>query len=239
MNFKTSFLLALTSVSLLSGAGPTHWVVTWGASAAPPREETEMRAAKLAFENQTIREIVHSSIGGDSVRVRLSNAYGKRTAEIGAAHIALSGKKSDIVPGSDHALTFSGRPTISIPPDAVVVSDPVKMEVSAAQDVTISLFFPKQTVGAGVHYSAQQTAYIGSGDLTGAASMTQPETVESWVFLGAVDVMAGERASTLVAFGDSITDGAHSTTDANHRWPNFLADRLLAKHKRGEIGILD
>jgi len=94
-------------------------------------------------------------------------------------------------------------------------------------------------VGAGIHYSAQQTTYIGQGNLTASASIPQATTVESWVFLSDLDVMAPERASTLVAFGDSITDGAHSTTDANHRWPNFLADRLLARPERREIGVLD
>lgn len=198
-----------------------------------------MRTEKLAYENQTLREIVHSSIGGDTVRVRLSNAYGKQAVEIGAAHIALSAKGADVVPGSDHVLTFSGRATVSIPPNAMVVSDPVKLNVPAAHDVAVSLFLPKPSVGAGIHYSAQQTTYIGQGNLTVSASIPQATTVESWVFLSDLDVMAPERASTLVAFGDSITDGAHSTTDANHRWPNFLSDRLLARPGRREIGVLD
>src|SRR4051812_27964061 len=106
MNFKTPFVLALAFASLSSGEGQTHWVVTWGASAAPQREEAQMRTAKLAFENQTIREIVHSSVGGNTVRVRLSNAYGKQTAEIRAAHIALSGKKADIVAGFEPTLAL-------------------------------------------------------------------------------------------------------------------------------------
>jgi lysophospholipase L1-like esterase len=198
-----------------------------------------MRTEKLVFENQTLREVIHTSVGGDTVRVRLSNAYGKQAVEIGAAHIALSAKGSDVAPGSDHVLTFSGRATVSIPPNALVISDPVKLAVPAAHDVAVSLFVPEAAVGAGVHYSAQQTTYIGQGDLTASASIPQAATVESWVFLSDLDVMAPERASTLAAFGDSITDGAHSTTDANHRWPNFLADRLLARSGSREIGVLD
>ncbi len=239
MNIRTAVILGFAFASVSLAAGHSHWIVTWGASASPQQDEAQMRAEKLVYENQTLREIVHSSVGGDTVRVRLSNAYGKQAVEIGAAHIALSAKGSGVVPGSDHVLTFSGRATVSIPPNALVISDPVKLAILAAQDVAVSLFLPKAAVGGGVHYSAQQTTYIGQGDLTAAASIPQAATVESWVFLSDLDLMAPERASTLVAFGDSITDGAHSTTDANHRWPNFFADRLLARSGHREIGVLD
>ncbi len=238
MNIKSALLLnlAFASVSL---AGPSHWVVSWGASASPQRDEAQMREEKLTYENQTLREIIHSSIGGQTVRVRLSNAYGKQAVEIGAAHIALSTGKAGIVPDSDQVLTFSGQATVTIPANAVVVSDPVKFNLPAGRDVAISLFLPKATMAAGIHYAAQQMAYIGEGDLTGSASIANAATVESWIFLSDVDVVGPERASTLVAFGDSITDGAHSTTDANHRWPNFLADRLSARRGHAEIGVLD
>jgi lysophospholipase L1-like esterase len=239
MNIRTVFLWALACNSIALAAAHTHWVVTWGASPSPQREESQMRQDKLAFDNQTIREIIHTSIGADTVRVRLSNAFGKDTVEIGAAHIALTAKQSEIVPGSDHVLTFGGRPTASIPPNAILVSDPVKLNIPSAHNVTISLFLPKATLGGGIHYSAQQTAYVGQGDLSGAASIPNAATVESWVFLSDLDVLAPERAATLVAFGDSITDGARSATDANHRWPNFLSDRLRARRGASEIGVLD
>jgi lysophospholipase L1-like esterase len=120
-----------------------------------------------------------------------------------------------------------------------VVSDAVKLDLPPNRDVTISLYILKPTVGAGIHYAAQQTAYIGAGDLTGAASMPGAKTLTSWVFLSDLDVAASGEASTLIAFGDSITDGAKSTTDANHRWPNFLVERLTGKQKHAPIGVLD
>jgi hypothetical protein len=184
-----------------------------------------MRTAKLEFENHTLREIVHTSIGGAAVRVRLSNAYGKQPVDIGAAHIALRAQGSGTIAGSDHALTFSGQTAVSIPPDALVLSDPVKLNVPASGDLAISIFLPKAATGAGIHYSAQQTSYIGRGDLTGAATISEAATITSWVFLTGVDVLAPESTSAVVAFGDSITDGARSTVDANRRWPNILADR--------------
>ena len=236
MLIKTTPAVFLIFASLADAQ--SHWVATWGASPAPQlADEMQMRTAKLAYDNQTLREIVHASIGGGSIRVRLSNAYGKEAVEIGSAHIALRAKASEIVAGSDRALTFSGRPSVSIPPNALVLSDPVKLNVAAASDIAISLFLPKPALGAGIHYSAQQTSYTGPGDLTGAASFPESATFTSWVFLTGVDVLAPAAASAVVAFGDSITDGARSTVDANHRWPDILAGRLLAK--RREIGVLD
>jgi len=239
MKTKIAFLLALAFTSTALKAEQTHWVVTWGASPAPQLPLEEMRAAKLEFANQTLREIVHTSIGGAAVRVRLSNAYGREPVEIGAAHIALRAQGSGTVAGSDRALTFSGRTAVSIPPNALVLSDPVKLNVPAAGDLAISVFLPKAATGAGIHYSAQQTSYIGPGDLTGAASISEAATVTSWVFLTGVDVLAPESASAVVAFGDSITDGARSTVDANRRWPNILADRLLAQRSRKNVAVLD
>jgi lysophospholipase L1-like esterase len=237
MKIKIAFLLAFALIS--PAAEKTHWVVTWGASPAPQLPAQDLRAAKLEFENQTLREIVHTSIGGAAVRVRLSNAYGKHAVDIGAAHIALRAKASGTVAGSDHALTFGGRTAVSIPPDALVLTDPVKLNVPASGDLAISIFLPKAATGAGIHYSAQQTSYIGGGDLTTAATISGAATVTSWVFLTGVDVLAPESASAVVAFGDSITDGARSTVDANRRWPNILADRLLAQRSRKNLAVLD
>ncbi len=233
-----ALLLAFASAALAAGAD--HWIVIWGASPAPQlADEAQQRAAKVLFDNQTLREIVHTSLGSGTLRVRLSNAYGKQTLEIGAAHLALRAKGSEIVSGSDRALTFSGRAAVAIPPNALVLSDPVKLDAAAAADLAISIFLPKAAAGAGIHYGAQQTSYIGSGDLTGAASFPQPGTIASWVFLTAVEALEPAAASTVVTFGDSITDGARSTADTNHRWPDILAGRLLARHGRSPIAVLD
>ena len=237
MHIRKDWLLAVLVSAPLAFA-QTHWVVTWGASPAPQLQDTaQMKAAKLVFHDQTLREIVHTSIASDTVRVRLSNAYGKETVEIGAAHIAVQAQGSGIVAGSDRVLTFGGRPVVSIPANALVLSDPVKLDTRAAADLAISIYLPKAASGAGVHYAAQQTSYIGSGDLTAAASFSKAETITSWVFLTGVDALAPHDASAVVAFGDSITDGARSTVDTNRRWPNILAARLQERNRR--IGVLD
>lgn len=243
MRLFSSTLLALTlcfSAYSAEKKSQAHWIGTWGAS--PSRQLTtpaEIEKAKLNFANQTLREIVHVSVGGSLIRVRLSNAYGKESVTIGSAHIALRQNGAAIVPGSDHALSFSGQPQITIPPNALVLSDPIDLKVASASDLAISIFLPQSITGAGIHYSAQQTNYVASGDQSSAADLPGATTLTSWVFLTGVDVAAPLNASSVVAFGDSITDGARSTNDTNHRWPNFLAARLLARHTGAPIAVLD
>jgi lysophospholipase L1-like esterase len=218
-------LLALSSALLLasvSGA-QTHWIGTWGASPSP-----QLPKNTLGISAQTtLREIVHVSAGGSLVRVRLSNAYGKEAVEIGSAHIALRDHGAAIVAGSDHALTFGGEASVSIPPNALVLSDPISLNAAPSADLAISLFLPKAGLAAGIHYAAQQTNYSAQGDLTAAPDLPGAATSTSWEFLTGVDVEAPASAATIIAFGDSITDGSRSSNDTNHRWPNFLADRLL------------
>jgi lysophospholipase L1-like esterase len=236
--FATSVLLVFAAVG--HAAETVHWIGTWGASPAPQlANPASMLSEHLLFENQTIREIVHTSVAGRVARVRLSNAYGREPITIGAAHIALRKSESAIAAGSDHQLTFAGRASVFIPADATVLSDPLDVDVPALSDVAISLFLPKAAVAAGIHYSAQQTSYVGAGDLTAAQSISDSVKITSWVFLTGLDVSAPASGATVVAFGDSITDGAKSTVDANRRWPNVLAERLASPKAGSPIGVLD
>ena len=232
------FVVLALALCPLSFAAQAPWVVSWGASPAPQLPTASlMQSQKLTFENQTLREIVHLSLGGKTLRVRLSNAYGSRTLEIRSAHSGNALQRFQLsVPGSDRPLSFGGRSFVSIPPNALVVSDPVDLDVPASSDLTVSLFVDKAE-GSGIHYAAEQTSYVASGDLTAAASMGDAQKINSWVFLSDVDVVASKSACTLVAFGDSITDGAHSTPNTNQRWPDLLAQRLLARHR--PLGVLN
>ncbi|MBV8866209.1 MAG: SGNH/GDSL hydrolase family protein, partial [Acidobacteriaceae bacterium] len=124
-------VLATSSSGQNSGTPPARWVGTWGASPSPQLPDpAQMKKAKLTFANETLREIVHVSVGGALIRVRLSNAYGKEAVEIGAAHIALRAQGAAIIPGSDQTLTFSGQSSITIPPNALVLSDPISLKVA-------------------------------------------------------------------------------------------------------------
>ena len=195
----------------------------------------------MHLTNQTLRQIVHTSIGGSKVRVVFTNAYGTAPVTIGAAHIALRDKQSAIQPASGRPLTFSGKPTITIPANAVMYSDPVTMTVPQMADLAIDLYLPGTTnapVTTTMHASALQTNYISeTGNYAGKATIPEVGAARSWFLLSRVDVVAADATGAIVAFGDSITDGAGSTADTNNRWPDHLAQRLLAQGMR--MGVLN
>ena len=222
--FTVAFLAL--SFAAVAAAPAAHWVVSWGASPSPLPDEAHIRAKGLEFSNQTLREIVHLSIGGSAVRVRFSNFFGRQSLEIGSAHLALRRNDSTILPSSDRALTFGGATGISIPPNAFVLSDPVKLAVPAESDLAVSIFVPHGTTAAGFHSFAQQTSYVGAGDQTAAPSIANPRSITSWIFLAGVDVSAPPSAAAIAVFGDSRVDGDGSTPNANRRWPDVLAQRL-------------
>ena len=185
--------------------------------------------------------IVHTSIGGHRLRVQLSNAFGAGALQIGAAHIALRDKDSAIVAGSDRPLTFGGRPSFNIPPAAEALSDPVDLDVPKLSDLVISIYVPVEIATPTIHLTGLHTTYISKqpGDLTGAPSIAEAQTVQLWYWISAVDVEVPEKAGLIVAFGDSITDGATSTPDANRSWPSQLAQRLAADKKTENIAIVN
>jgi lysophospholipase L1-like esterase len=209
------------------------WFGTWGTGPAGSI------GAAPQFADQTLRQIVHTSAGGDRVRVRISNTFGTGPVLIGSAHLALRSSGASIVAGSDRALTFSGKSSISIPAGGLVLSDPAVLEVPPLSDLAVSIYLPEPAVADTNHALALQTSYIASGNVTGAASLPGAATTASWNFLTGVDVSGGHRGATVVCLGDSITDGANSTPDTNRRWPDVLARRLQARHELSGIGVLD
>jgi lysophospholipase L1-like esterase len=185
--------------------------------------------------------IARASLGGKSVRVRLSNALGASTVAIGAAHIAIHAKGSAIVAASDRALTFSGKPSASIYAGEVLVSDPVSLDIAPLTDLAVSLYLPGETGPPTSHTFALRPTYIShEGDFTAHAEIPDPAaTMESWYWLAGIDVLASKDAFTIVAFGDSITDGDQSSLDSNHAWPSLLAARLQANKSTSHVGIVN
>jgi lysophospholipase L1-like esterase len=235
--------------------GQEHWVATWAASpqqvrlpAAPPPAAAPAQGAAPApagprpiasFNDQTVRMLVRSSIGGSRLRVQFSNTYGTTPLALGAAHIALHGKDSAIVDGSDRALVFNGKPSVSIPPGALVLSDPVDLQVPKLADLAVSIYIPGETGPPTMHATGLRTTYITKGDSAAARALTDTTTTASWYYLSAIDVAAPADAATIVAFGDSITDGATSTVDTNSSWPSFLAQRLAANPATANWAIVN
>jgi lysophospholipase L1-like esterase len=218
-----------------------NWVGTWTASPQPP-EPPFVAPTPAQFENQTVRQIVHTSIGGKVVRVRLSNEFGRTPLVVGATHIALQqpGGGASIVPGTDRALTFGGRASVTIPAGAPVISDPIAFEVPALTNLAVSIHLPNLSTATTHHSLGQQTTYISSqGDFTASPILPVAQTTQSWFFLTGVSVATRSSAAAIVAFGDSITDGFNSTVDANRRWPNLLAQRLQAHARLRHLAVLD
>jgi lysophospholipase L1-like esterase len=218
-----------------------HWITTWSASMQVPFNIPGRPPISQGFDNQTIRMIVHTSVGAHRVRVRLSNQFSKDPLVIGAAHIALRAQGGAIVPASDHALTFSGQPSFAIPAGAMVISDPVDMDVPELGDLAISVFVPGKVDSPTQHGTGLHPVYVaGPGDFTGKTEITDVSKQESWFFLSGIDVTAPKDAGVVVAFGDSITDGARSTVDANAAWPSELGRRVLAVHgAHHELAVVD
>jgi lysophospholipase L1-like esterase len=230
-----SLLVALPGLGLAADQKPTvpsagDWIDTWTASPQPVWEAEFFAPINIprSLRNQTVRQIAAISIGGNRVRVVLSNEYGSKPLLIGAAHVAVAGSGAGIVAGSDRVLSFDGHTSVTIPPGAPVISDPVDLTVAPVSNVAVSIFLPEQTPLTTFHWEGVQTAYISpEGNFTGDSEMKTDSTVKSRLFLSDIMVDAPPKARAVVAFGDSITDGANSTTDANHRWPDILARRLV------------
>jgi lysophospholipase L1-like esterase len=186
--------------------------------------------ADRGLTDQTVRNVVFLSAGGDRVRVRISNAFGTAPLRVGAASVALAGAGPATVPGSAHPLRFAGRRSVLVGAGGDALSDPVPMSVAALQRLAVSVFLPQPTGPATQHWDAQQDNFLAAGNRTGAAGATGfSTTISCWMFAAGVDVHPSPRvAGTVVTLGDSITDGANSTVGANHRYPDFLARRLQA-----------
>jgi len=240
--FFAAVVLAVATTGVLgpsvaaSGRHDEHWVGSW---ATAPQG---VLGQPSQYNNQTLRLIVHTTIGGNQVRVRLSNELGNERLFIGAAHIALRNAEQSIVFGTDRTLTFSGAPAITIPPGAPVLSDPVTLDVPPLSDLAVSVYIPHPTSVTTVHQLALQTSYLSppdSGDLTGTHTLLAPTSIGSWPFLTGVHVTAAKRAGAIVILGDSITDGAGSTRDTNRRWSDVLSERLQARRSLDHLGVVN
>lgn len=225
-------LLCFAAVGVFAEtAVDAHWVNTWGA--APDTAGPPLKA-------QTVREVIRTSIGGSGLRIRLSNLDGAGPVTIGPVHVALSTGESAIQPGSDHAVKFDGKSTVTIAKGQSALSDAVAMRVAPLQSLAVSMYLPTETGVSTLHATGIATTYITqSGDTTTSIALPNSEVVPSRFFLTDVEVNANPSARTFVAFGDSITDGMNSTSDTNRRWPDVFASRLQAEPALASIAVVN
>jgi lysophospholipase L1-like esterase len=226
---------AVTPAGAASAHGrPARDVGTW---AAPPT--TIPPTGPLTLDHQTVRHVAHLSIGGERLRVRLTNEFGDTPLRIGEVHVARragTGASTDAEPGTDRRVTFGGRPSALIPAGAPLVSDPVELRVPDGGDLLVSVYLPSPTPVTTLFAFSYQDNVIAAGNVTAARHVTATQTLQQVLFLSGISVQS--PASAIVTLGDSITNGANTTADLNHRWPDLLAARLRqARIDRGVVNV--
>ncbi len=217
---------------------PARWVGTW---AAAQTAAALHGPAATGFTNQTLRMIVHTSVAGEQVRIRLSNVFGTKSLTIGHATIGRPAGGAAIQAGSGRDIMFNGRATVTLPRGVEMRSDPVVMDLPAMVDLAVSLWIPLDSGPATYHSTSRETTYLGAGD---HASDELPsafrDTVASWFYLSGVDVLTRHARGSVVVLGDSISDGFGAKIDANHRFPDDLAQRLaVLPESRAAPGVLN
>lgn len=241
-------VLALSTTLVGASAGNANapseaeWVGTW--TAAPAAAGAGSSA--LGFTNQSVRMIVHTSVGGEGLRIRISDTFGDRGLQVGHATVALPDTSTpaltDVDAATIHELTFGGSSSVVVRKGAQVLSDPVTMAVPALGDLVVTLFFPVATGPSTWHFHARATSYVGDGDLAAtAAGAGFTITRTSWYFLTAVDVLDRHSDGAVVVLGDSIAEGFSTPLNGNKRWPNLLADRLITGEPDDlrDLGVLN
>ncbi len=232
---------ALALPAALPARAADRWTATWGAAPAGPPPA----ASTVRLSGQTLRLVVHASVGGSRARIRISNEMGGTPLNIGAARIALRSSGAVTVAGTDRQLLFGGRSSIAIAAGAAVLSDGVDFNVPPFSDLAVSLYLPGTSRLTTLHNAALQTSYISTaGNTSALQGLPVQRSIATWPFLTEVDVggpYAGLSAlQSVVALGDSITDGQASTANANRRWPDMLARRLqLEGGVTGNIGVVN
>ena len=236
-------IFIIVVVSLSAGAEAPgvreHRVSAWSAAMHAPLPFPGLPPLPV-FENQTIRMIVRPTIGGEGIRIRFPNAFGALALKIGAAHITMAAQDSKTVRESDHALTFGGASSITIPPGAPALSDAVDLYVSQSSEIALSLFLPNRTPSSTVHFRGQHKSYISeTGDFTGKAEMPTATANASWYWLADVEVTASDQAGAIVTSGDSIADGVGANQGDHTDWPDLLTTRLPGENGAPPLAVVN
>lgn len=242
-DFKLFVLLVTlicTSGSLYaqSTAEPQIWIASWAAAQQIPEAQN---ALPLNLHDVTVRQIFHLSAGGPALRVHMSNAFGTEKVHFTSVHIArpLGAGSSEVGPASDKPLRFAGAIDVTVPPGADFVSDPIDYPVTALSDVAVSFHLDDALAHETGHPGSRATSYFVGGNAVAAAALVDPGKVAHWYQISEIDVQGTPGAGSVVALGDSITDGHGATTNGNDRWTDVLASRLQQSAATRTIGVVN
>jgi len=228
--FASSLALAAGALASAAQAAPgCSWQAAWASSQMTPDAGAALPAA--AMTGATLREIVRPTLGGTSMRVRFSNAFGRTPLVILGAGVARSAdnRNDAIVATTRRTLTFAGAGSVTIPPGGDWLSDPVPLDLAAFADLAVSLRVSGDPANQTSHPGSRATSYVAAGDQIAAERLPDAATTDHWYMLSGVEVQRCAAANGVVVLGDSITDGHGATTNGNDRWPDVLARRLGGK----------
>ena len=214
-----------------------RWIGTW-ATALQLVEEANMPPYP-GLSNNTLRQIVRVSLGGNKIRVKFSNEYGTSDLTMNFVQIAVSSGKGTIKPDTEKVLTFKGKNSVTIPAGGTVTSDTLEYCLPKLTDIAITIYFGNTPTILTGHPGSRTTSYIVPGNGIDSLSMPTAIPTEHWYIIAGIDVIADVSSNAVVALGDSITDGRGSTTDMQNRWTDNLAKRLLGNTDTAGVGVLN
>jgi lysophospholipase L1-like esterase len=213
------------------------WVGAW--SCSPQKVEIQNLPPSPGLLGNILRQVVHLTVNGDELRLRISNEFGDSPLTLESIHIALHQTEDIILPESDRPILFNGKLSVTIPSGAFLYSDPLQFTVQALSDLAVTIKateVPKDITG---HPGSRETSYLAVDGDVSAVSLSNPVKTDHWYLLDGVEVRGTRARSAVVTLGDSITDGRGSTTNGNTRWPDYLARRFVANKKLAQIGVLN
>jgi lysophospholipase L1-like esterase len=225
-------------VSQLANVSPDRWIATWAAS--PEAAGASSREPLLKLDDQTVRERMRVSVGGTQIRIHFSNEYGSSPLLIGSATFAAPIDAASVKAGSIQSITFGGQNSITIPPGAPVISDPIAFPVHSGDEVSVSIYFPKRVATPTLHALALKRAIVSQrGDSTRAEKIESGAVSESSILVSALLVPAQPSQRAVVAFGDSTTDGDGSTVDTDNNWPSNLVRRIARSAEGSKVAVVN
>jgi lysophospholipase L1-like esterase len=237
--FFAALLFAAAQLQAQANAASQSWIATWGASQQIPEVQNALPAADPG--DITVRQVFHLSTGGPELRVHVSNAFGTEALHFTAVHIAkvVSPHSSAIDPATDRALSFAGEPDVLVPPGAEFLSDPVPYPVGPLSDLAVTFHLDSLPARETGHPGSRATSYFVRGDAVAAPALADAAKVDHWYQISEIDVRAASGTASVVALGDSITDGHGATTNGNDRWTDVLASRLQQSPAKRDIGVVN